>query len=172
MIRKAKEKDIAAVAELYADIHTAEEKGVISTGWIRDVYPTARTARQSWQKGELFVEEDEGMIVGAAIINQQQVDVYADANWQYDVPAQEVMVLHTLVVSPKATGKGYGRSFVEFYEQYAISQNCHYLRMDTNAKNTRARAMYRKMGYSEIGIVPCVFNGIEGVRLVLLEKAV
>jgi len=42
--------------------------------------------------------------------------------------------------------------------------------MDTNSRNLRARAMYKKLGYREIGIVPCVFNGIEGVQLVLLEK--
>ena len=43
--------------------------------------------------------------------------------------------------------------------------------MDTNAGNSRARAMYKKLGYSEAGIIPTVFNGIEGVSLVLLEKA-
>ena len=44
------------------------------------------------------------------------------------------------------------------------------LRMDTNAKNENARRFYKKLGYSEVGIVPCVFNGIDGVNLVLLEK--
>ena len=44
--------------------------------------------------------------------------------------------------------------------------------MDTNARNEAARAMYRKLGYREIGIVPTVFNGIEGVQLVLLEKKI
>ena len=42
--------------------------------------------------------------------------------------------------------------------------------MDTNARNVRARAMYAKLGYVEADIVPCVFNGIEGVQLVCLEK--
>ena len=37
-------------------------------------------------------------------------------------------------------------------------------------KNARARAMYKKLGYKEIGVIPTVFNGIEGVNLVLLEK--
>lgn len=82
------------------------------------------------------------------------------------------MVLHTLVIDPMLTGKGYGKSFVDFYETYAISQGCHYLRMDTQAKNKNARAMYKKLGYKEIDIVPCVFNGIKDVQLVLLEKKV
>lgn len=44
------------------------------------------------------------------------------------------------------------------------------LRIDTNARNTAARALYRKMNYKEIEIIPTTFNGISGVNLVLLEK--
>lgn len=80
------------------------------------------------------------------------------------------MVLHTLVVDPLAQGRGYGRSFVAFYEAYARAHGCPYLRMDTNAKNLAARRMYAKLGFSEPGIVDCVFNGIPGVKLVCLEK--
>ena len=42
--------------------------------------------------------------------------------------------------------------------------------MDTNEKNSAARRMYAKLGYIESDMVPCVFNGIDGVNLVLLEK--
>ena len=46
------------------------------------------------------------------------------------------------------------------------------LRFDTNEKNTVARSFYNKIGYRETGIVPCVFNGIPNVKLVLFEKRV
>lgn len=170
VFRKATKQDIPAIAEIYEDIHTEEEAGRTSIGWIRSVYPTKKTAESSLMRGDLFVAEDQGTIWGTAIINQLQVDVYEGAVWEFPAEEGEVMVLHTLVISPKAFGKGYGKAFVKFYEDYALSQNCLYLRMDTNARNTRARAMYRKLGYKEIGIVPCVFNGIAGVQLVLLEK--
>ena len=80
------------------------------------------------------------------------------------------MRLHTLVVSPSASGKGYGKKFVKFYEDYVLSHGCPELRMDTNARNAAARGLYKKLGYKEIGIVPTVFNGIPDVQLVLLEK--
>ncbi|MBP3414619.1 MAG: GNAT family N-acetyltransferase [Clostridia bacterium] len=170
LIRKAAADDIEAVAEIYSNIHTAEENGLVTIGWIRDVYPTAETAKQALLRGDLFVMEDNGIIVGTAIINKTQVDSYKNARWNHPAPDDKVMVLHTLVISPKASRKGYGKNFVAFYEQYACQNGCPYLRMDTNAKNTRARNMYQKLGYEEIGIVPCSFNGIDGVNLVLLEK--
>lgn len=170
LIRKATTEDIDSVAEIYFDTHTAEENGLVNIGWIRDVYPTAETANQALLRGDLFVMEDNGIVVGTAIINKIQVESYRNARWNHPAPDNKVMVLHTLVISPKAPRKGFGKSFVSFYEQYALSNGCPYLRLDTNAKNTRARSMYQKLGYKEIGIVPCSFNGIDGVNLVLLEK--
>lgn len=35
---------------------------------------------------------------------------------------------------------------------------------------TQPRALYKKLGYQEIGIVPTVFNDIPDVQLVLIEK--
>ena len=95
------EKDLPEVNRIYEEIHTEEENGNVSIGWIRGIYPTEDTAGRALQRGDLFVEDDNG-IVGAAIINQQQVDSYKNAKWNYDIPEQEVMVLHTLVISPKA----------------------------------------------------------------------
>ena len=171
MIRKAVEADLPAVAAIYDKLHTEEENGRATIGWIRGVYPTEDTARQALAREDLFVQEDGGKIVGAAIINQTQVDAYEGGQWQYEAEAAEVMVLHTLVIDPNTAGRGYGKRFVAFYEDYAREKGCGFLRMDTNSRNARARAMYQALGYREAGIVPCVFNGIQGVELVLLEKS-
>ena len=166
-IRKATLCDLDAIEKIYDEIHTAEETGAATIGWVRGVYPTRKTAKDAILRGDMFVLED-GEIIGSAIINQTQVDGYFDAPWKVETNA--VCVLHTLVISPRAARKGYGRAFVAFYEQMASAQGLWELRMDTNAKNTAARAMYQKLGYAEIAIVPTVFNGIPGVDLVLLEK--
>ncbi len=171
MIRKAVESDLDAVEIIYNELHDAEEHGEISVGWLRTIYPTRKTAEVSLKRGDLFVLE-EGLVLGAAIINQVQVDSYAKGAWEYEAKDKEVCVLHTLVISPKAGGKGYGKRFVKFYEDYALELGCHELRLDTNERNKRAREMYRKLGYKEIGIVPTVFNGIPDVNLVLLEKRI
>ena len=170
MFRKACIDDLDRIAEIYEEIHTEEEAGNVSIGWIRGIYPTEKTAYDSILKGDMFVETDKGQIVAAAKINREQVPEYSIAQWQYDAPDECIMILHTLVVSPKIKGKGYGSKFVDFYETYALQNGCNYLRMDTNEKNVNARRLYKNLGYDEVSVVDCNFNGISGVRLVCLEK--
>lgn len=169
-IRKATAADLEAVARIYDHIHTEEEQGRVQIGWRRGVYPVRSTAEAALKRAELFVEEVDGRVVGTAILNQEQVTVYAGAAWQYAAPKEQVMVMHTLVIDPEEGQKGLGSAFAAFYEQYAREHGCPYLRIDTNARNETARAFYRKLGYREAGVVPCVFNGLKDVRLVLLEK--
>ena len=170
MIRKACKADIPAIAAIYDRLHDAEEAGKAEIGWVRGVYPTKGTAQAALERGDLFVMEEGGKVVGAAILNQTQVPEYYGAPWEFPARDEEVMVLHTLVIDPAAKGQGCGQAFVKCYEDYARRSGSPCLRMDTNAKNENARRFYKKLGYSEVGIVPCVFNGIDGVNLVLLEK--
>ena len=82
------------------------------------------------------------------------------------------MVLHTLAVSPDFKHRGYGTNFVKFYEKYAFENGCLYLRIDTREKNYIARALYKKLGYDEVGIVSSNFNGISDFNLVCMEKKI
>lgn len=169
-IREATRNDIDSIEAIYENIHDGEEKGLTTTGWIRNVYPTRKTAEEALERKDLFVLEDDGRIAAVAVINQIQVDEYKYAEWKRSAKDDEVMVLHGLAVDPYQKGKGYGRAFVAFYENYAKEHGCTALRMDTNVRNERARALYHRLGYEEIGIVKCVFNGIPDVQLVCLEK--
>lgn len=171
--RKATLDDVEAIGMIYDAIHTQEENGLTQIGWKRTVYPTRKTALEAIRDhGDMFVELDEnGDIVAAGRINKDQVPEYSKAHWEHDTPDERVMVLHTLVVDPQKGGHGYGTKFVDYYESYALENDCPYLRMDTNAKNTRARQLYNRLGFKERGVIPCVFNGIEGVQLICLEKS-
>ena len=172
MIRKAVENDLDRISGIYNEIHEEEKAKRLTVGWQSGIYPVRATAESALKRGELFVFEEDSKVLASAIINQSQVDVYKDGKWLYNAPDSSVMVLHTLTVSPKAGKRGIGKAFVAFYEAYARENGCTVLRIDTNAKNTVARSFYQKLGFREAGIVPCVFNGIHGVNLVLLEKSV
>lgn len=104
-IREANLTDLDSIEEIYNDIHLAEENGRQTIGWMRDVYPTRKTAEEAILRGDMFVLEG-GKVIGAGIINRTQVDVYFGASWEHDTDL--VCVLHTLVISPDAAGRGYG----------------------------------------------------------------
>lgn len=171
IIRKANADDIKKAYNVYSKVLLNEEEGKSTVGWIRGVYPTVRTVEDAVEAGDFFVCEENGEILACARINQIQVPEYSIANWKYkNIPDDKVMVLHTLAVDPDAGKKGKGSEFVAFYERYALKSGCTHLRMDTNEKNRNARRLYNKLGYFEADIVPCDFNGINGIRLVCLEK--
>lgn len=173
-IRKAAAADLDSIAAGYALVHDAEEAGKATIGWVRGIYPERRHAEAALADGSLYVMEDfvggETRAVASAIINKIQVPEYALASWTEDTPKDEVLVLHTLVVDPRCKGHGLGSAFVRFYEEEAERRGCHACRIDTNERNSAARRLYAKLGYHEVGIVPCNFNGIPDIQLVCLEK--
>ncbi len=122
------------------------------------------------ERDDLFVQEAAGRIVGAAIINRVQVDVYADVTWQYPAEDEQVMMLHTPVIEPAESRQGLGKAFVEFYEGYAAENGCAYLRMDQRPECERPGST-GSWATGEAGVVPCVFNGIFR-HLVMLEKRI
>ena len=114
MFRKATTADLDAIAAIYSDIHTEIEAGRASIGWIREIYPTRATAQASIEQGDMYVMEENGIVLAAGRINQYQGPEYRDAVWSFDAEADKVLVLHTLVVSPKCKGRGIGTAFVAF----------------------------------------------------------
>jgi len=158
------------IVRIYDKILELEAAGLTHTGWRKGIYPTRVSAMDALAKNELFVLEEDGRILASARINQEQVPEYAYGQWKYDAPDSEIMVIHTLVVDPDVSGQGIGSKFISFYESYALNNGCRFLRLDTNIINSAARALYKKLGYTEQGVVSCVFNGIEGAKLVCLEK--
>ena len=77
VIRKGTAADIPAVAGIYDALLTREEQGLLTTGWMRGVYPTEETARAALEAGTLYVMEDGGRVVAAAKIDQNQMEQYA-----------------------------------------------------------------------------------------------
>lgn len=168
--RRANASDLDAVTAIYDRIHAQEDAGGVTIGWVTGVYPTRLDAELALDRNDLYVCETEGRVAASGILNQKQVDVYAEGRWAYPAEDSAVFVLHTLTVDSDLSGRGIGSAFVRFYEDTARELGCTVLRMDTNEKNTAARRLYARLGYREADIVPCAFNSIPNVRLVLLEK--
>ena len=168
-IRRAVPADEDAVTQLYEEVFDAQDRSALFVGWVRGIYPTRDTVRTGIAAHDFFVLETDGIIAAAGRINRTQMPEYAHIDWQYTAPDEKVCVLHTLAVRPCCGGRSLGPEFIAFYHRYAAECGSPYLRIDTNEKNTRARAMYNKLGYREAGMIPTVFNGIPDINLICLE---
>ncbi|MCQ2507703.1 MAG: GNAT family N-acetyltransferase [Dorea sp.] len=170
IIRKAETRDIDGVSAIYENIHTEVEAGRIINGWIRGLYPTRDTVTAGVERGDFFVLEADGEVVASCILNHVQDEAYQDADWIYDAREDEVLVMHTLVVEPAKSGKGYAKSFLTFYEEYARELGCKVLRLDTLAMNKIAKGLYTGRGYRIAGYVTSNFYTIGLVGMICFEK--
>ncbi|MBQ6048946.1 MAG: GNAT family N-acetyltransferase, partial [Oscillospiraceae bacterium] len=68
IFREADTNDLDQIEGIYSRNHDEEEAGRISTGWIRDVYPTRETAKEAVEAGEMFVLEENGRILACGRI--------------------------------------------------------------------------------------------------------
>ena len=170
MFRKAQEADLDKIAQIYSEIHDYEEANGPFTNWRRDLYPTRETAAQAIADGFMYVGEDEGEMFGASLLNNNQLDEYAKIPWEYPAENDEVGVIHTLVIRPSMSGRGYARKFVAWLEEEAARQGCKVMRLDTPMTNTPAKIMYPKLGYREAGVEFFNFLGQIEEDLVCYEK--
>lgn len=54
IIRRAAKSDIDAIEKIYEAVHNEEEQGLAMIGWIRNIYPTRKTAEDSLARGGLI----------------------------------------------------------------------------------------------------------------------
>ena len=55
-IRKAAVKDLPGIIRIYDEIHTREETGEVTIGWLRGIYPK-KTARKAGRKAKDTAEK-------------------------------------------------------------------------------------------------------------------
>lgn len=170
-IRRGTVADTGGVAAIYDAIHDEIEQGRYDMKWERGLYPTRQWAEERIAAGDLYVMADDGgRVVASAVMNHCPLPEYAAGRWFQPRDYAGILVLHTLVVHPRCARRGYGARMVRFFERMAAERGCSRVRLDTQAIDLPARALYRKLGYVEADRVPCEFKGITAIDLVLIEK--
>lgn len=171
MIRPACSADLSAVAQIYEEILDQEDQRPVSyTNWQRGKYPTLDTARTALEAGTLFVGEENGTIFAAVNLNGIQLPEYDRIPWQFEARSEQVMVIHTLVISPRFAGHGKAREMVAFCEEEGRRQGKTVMRLDTYEGNHPANAMYPKLGYRFAGHARFLFQGFLDEVLNCYEK--
>jgi N-acetylglutamate synthase-like GNAT family acetyltransferase len=139
-IRKATKKDLGAISKLFLEYENYEHNLDKSL----EVSSLKKEKEQNKKYMDLgtsyFVIEDKGEILGALDIN---IDKRGKEN---------VGVLHTLIVTSKARGKGYGDKLIKHALNYFKSKGCKRARTFVHFKNKNGYSFWKKYGFNfELG---------------------
>lgn len=147
MIRKAIMADLDDIEAGFHEHFAHEKTHVAYTIFQEGVYPTRRDAERALREGTLYVYEEDGAVLGSIILDARQPEEYQNIDWPSGAAAEQVRVIHLLMVRPCAAGKGVGSALVGYAEDEARRRSCVAVRLDTGAQNTPAASLYKKLGF-------------------------
>jgi len=163
---------VLSLFQPFEEILALEERtGVTTTNWQRGKYPTRDDARQALEAGTLYVMEEEGDLFGCVNLNGEQLPEYDAIPWSFAAGRDQVMVIHTLCISPRWAGRGKAREFVDFCEEEARRQGKTVMRLDTWEGNLPANRLYPSLGYRFAGRALFFFQNFIQENLNCYEKA-
>ena len=169
IIEKGTINDIDALENLYDDLNDYLKSGTNYPGWAKGIYPIRETALSGIQNNNLFVFIINNIIAGSIILNHEPETAYAQVNWGIEADCKDIIVIHTLVVSPKYLKDGIGKKLMDFAKIYSIEQEIKTIRLDVSIHNTPAISLYEKCGYKFVGTVDLGLNIPELVWFKLYE---
>ncbi len=159
MIRKAEQKDISLIAELYDSVIDYQNANGSYMSWKKGIYPTIETAELGFSLGTLYVHDNDKQIGGSMILDCNQSEEYYSIDWKTKNDPRNALVIHTLCVDPDYMGIGIASDMLSFAKELAKSLNCASIRLATNSKNLGAINLYEKNGFSIVGYNQSLLDG-------------
>ncbi len=146
MIRKAELGDIDIITEIIKLC----SQDMIANGIFQwnDGYPNANILADDIKKDDLFVVEENQMVVGCIVISKEKDAVYKKVEWLS--PDSVHFYIHRLAIHPKNQGKGYAQKLMAFAEKKAINEGIASIRLDTFSQNQRNQRFYEQRGYKKL----------------------
>ena len=131
---------LAAMSQAHVEAGLKPSWGAARIRWhVRDAESVVLTARQ------------QAMIAGFAIMRY----------------GEDVAHLNLLAVDPAHRRRGIARALVRWLEETALTAGTFIIGLELRAGNEPARALYRALGYRELGQIPGYYQGVESaIRMV------
>lgn len=127
-IRRARVADVAALVDLERS------------------FPTDRLSARSFRhlirrgRADVWIHEQAGTLLGNAVVLYRR--------------GTRIARLYSLVVAPRARGRGIGGTLLTWAEHNAARRRCTELRLELRPANRAATALYGKRGYEDRGLTP------------------
>ncbi|HEY0055952.1 MAG TPA: GNAT family N-acetyltransferase [Pedobacter sp.] len=144
---------ISEVPQIWDILHKAilRRKAEGSDQW-QDGYPNREGVKKDIVRGAGFVLLENEEIVGysAVLINDEPAYENIEGKW---LTNGDFVVVHRVAISEKRLGKGLAKKIFEFIEQFALDNNIHSIKADTNYDNLAMMKIFDKLGYTLCGQV-------------------
>lgn len=148
--RKARPEELPQIWAIiqYA---VARRKADGSSQW-QDGYPNPGVLRHDIDNGAGYVLAEGETLAGycAIIINDEPAYATIEGKWLSD---GDFVVFHRIAVAQHHTGKGLARKMMEQVEVFALHNNIHSIKADTNYDNPAMLRILESMGYTYCGEV-------------------
>ena len=125
---------LAAMSQAHVEAGLKPAWGAARIRWhVRDAESVVLTARR------------EALVAGFAIMRY----------------GEDVAHLNLLAVDPAHRRRGIARALVRWLEETALTAGTFVIGLELRAGNEGARALYRALGYRELGQIPGYYQGVE-----------
>lgn len=128
-----------------------------SNQW-QDGYPNPEVIKADIEKGNGFVLVDGAEVVGycAVLINDEPEYERIVGKW---LTNEDFVVFHRVAIAEEHLGKGLAKKMIQHIEGFALENNIHSVKADTNFDNKAMLSIFEKLGYTYCGKV--YFRGSE-----------
>ena len=113
------------------------------------LYPGIQDVEGDARARTLFVAREQGVVIGAVTLNDEQPDQYSSLSWR--CVSTRALVVHRLCVRPELQHRGIGRQLMDFAEQFAAENGFPCIRLEAYTGNPRALKFYERRGYHKVG---------------------
>ena len=157
-IRLAEPEDFTSLRDFYNYLADYMQGSRYDIHWRANVYPDSDDLIDAIYNRQLYVGEEDGVLVSAAATNEWFDPVYGEVPWPTIVEPYEVAVIHILGVHPLHRGKGYATEMLQTLIQMIRIKGYRVVRLDVHAANKPALDLYKRYGFRTIATKPQYFG--------------
>ena len=145
-IRVAKSEDINRITTIAKSC----ARHMIGQGILQwnEHYPSKAAFENDLSRSELFVIENQALVIGAIVISSLMDEEYKNVEWL--TPNKNNRYIHRLCVDPIHQKNGYARALLDFAEDKSKGEGVTSIRLDTFSQNPRNLKFYKNRNYIQL----------------------